>query len=679
MDGTEEGVWRGPRVAVCCFVVALAAMALLGLLPGSLSPWMAVLLTAGLLFGPWGSLGASVAATVLLAFRDADPLMLPVHLALLFLMSYLPYRLWYSTFTRVRPKTVIFGTAANMAKVLFVLAVSSLAYAAVDVSVFVVGEGASQAAMAFLDTFLLALTGSVILTLSGVFVTGFLRIPHWTPVPRLGNTVLERMDRRAYDALLALGVAAALLSVWAGGLAWLTTGASIALIAASCMRPLMTVRDWEVNADDLSIGVNTFQNQVSDRIIILLCIFGLAVVALVIALFECGMLTDVPLMARLAEACGGYAGESPEQVAGSLSLLTYIAMVCVGQYLVTLVFLVYVEHSLIDPIKTMSAAARDFIISDSAISADDVEARCSEFSERGDEIGGLSRSLMRLTRDVADYVQDIESLRRDKQAYRAELAIARQIQMGLIPKNFDSVEGTGVTLSGLMDTAKTVGGDLYDFMVLPRWRVAVFIGDVSGKGIPAALFMSRAKALMEDHADRGSDPGTTFYEINNALSKENTQLLFVSSWHAVIDTRTGVVEFANAGHCPPLLYRAETKQASFVEMVPHPVLGVIPNATYGTETLTLRVGDRLMLYTDGLTEANADYQGFYGSERLRGVFEDTSGLSLEEQLKVIREDVKNFVGNAEQFDDMTMLLIRFDGRSEATGLRAPPGERVPST
>ena len=211
-------------------------------------------------------------------------------------------------------------------------------------------------------------------------------------------------------------------------------------------------------------------------------------------------------------------------------------------------------------------------------------------------------------------------------------------------------------------------------MALQRYKVAVTIGDVSGKGVPAALFMSRTKTLIEDHAGHGTDPATSFHEINNALARHNTQVLFVSCWLGIIDTRTGVVEFANAGHCPPLVLRAATGEAEFVQMDPCPVLGVIPDTDYEVETLKLERGDRLLLYTDGVTEANAGYEEFFGAERLKGVLEDTASLTPADQLKVIRDDVRSFVGSNEQFDDITMLIVEFQGRSSATGLRAAPGE-----
>ena len=138
-----------------------------------------------------------------------------------------------------------------------------------------------------------------------------------------------------------------------------------------------------------------------------------------------------------------------------------------------------------------------------------------------------------------------------------------------------------------------------------------------------------------------------------------------------MDTYSGSIDFANAGHCPPLVWRCETGRAEYVEMEPCPVLGVVPDAEYKVESITLNPGDRIMIYTDGVTEANDSYEEFYGSDRLREVFEDTAGNTIGDQVKVIREDIKTFVGNAEQFDDITILVLEYEGRKRpSTGLRS---------
>lgn len=660
---------RGAYVLIGSYVLALALTLLFSLLPDSLDPSAAIGIAIGLLMGPWGAVGSAAAwltSRIVTGVCDAEAL---VYALVLLLVAYLPYRLWYSTLTWVRPKTPVLGTAHNMMKVFAVVTGSAVISVCLRHAVHAAFHGTSNMLVLDVDTLLLTLAPSYIATMAAIFVTGVLRVEHWTPQPQVISNRMPRTDPKVYDLSLLLSIPVALSSSLLGDLAWASVVAAIALVAFSVFKPQMTVRRWEVQGHGVK-GTNLFKNQINDRIIILLCMFGLAAILLVCGTFVAGPLGNIPALENLASSSDGFLGQTSDELAGALSLLTYILIATLALFVVIIVILRFLENSVVTPIRAMSRVARDFIIADSEVSADEVAARCGAYADRDNEIGDLARSLGKLTRDVADYVHDIESLTRDKQAYRAELAIARQIQMELINRDFDSMEGTGVRISGVMDTAKSVGGDLYDFMELPRFRVAVVIGDVSGKGVPAALFMSRTKTLIEDHAGHGSDPATSFHEINNALARNNTQVLFVSCWMGIIDTRTGIVEFANAGHCPPLILRAATGEAEFVEMEPCPVLGVIPDTDYRVETLRLERGDRLLLYTDGVTEANSGYTEFFGSERLREVVEETASLTPNDQLRVIREDVRNFVGTNEQFDDITMLLVEFQGHSTATGLRA---------
>lgn len=663
---------RGVRVLLLCYIISLMFTVVFTRLPETLDFSAALGVALGLLSGPWGAAGFSL-GYLTTGLAEGGSLAEPAtETAVLFLVSYLAYRLWYSTLTWIRPKTPILGTAHNMGKVFLVSAGSSIVYACLDHGRYIVIHGQSSMLLLDVNTTLLVLAPSIILTMAAIFVTGVLRIPHWTPRPAAIKGYLPSFDPRVFDLALVLSIPVALSSSLAGSFAWVPTVAACALVGFSLLKPSMAVREWELPAKGK--GANTFKNQVNDRIIIMLCMIGLGAILLVALTYAYGPLGDLPLVVELVKDYDGILPGDPAELAKSLSLLTYITIAMFILMAVVLILLRFIENSVVTPIRAMSRVARDFIISDSEVSADEVADRCAVYADRDNEIGDLARSLGKLTRDVADYVHDIESLTRDKQAYRAELAIARQIQMELVNRDFDSMDGTGVRISGVMDTAKSVGGDLYDFMALQRYKVAVTIGDVSGKGVPAALFMSRTKTLIEDHAGHGTDPATSFHEINNALARHNTQVLFVSCWLGIIDTRTGVVEFANAGHCPPLVLRAATGEADFVQMDPCPVLGVIPDTDYKVETLKLEIGDRLLLYTYGVTEANAGYEEFFGAERLRGVLEDTASLTPADQLKVIRDDVRSFVGSNEQFDDITMLIVEFQGRSSATGLRAAPDE-----
>lgn len=662
---------RGLKTLAGAFIAALLSMTLMDMLPSSLMLSLGLFPAIGLLFGPWGALGCSVASVV---FRICTGVDLPLSMVTGFnslMLAYIPYRVWYSTMQDVRPKVPVLGTSHNMAKVLIVMVVSSVIYTSIDHMSYMAIVGPEQVWIRNLYTLMSTLPTSIVLVMVCILVTGTLKMQHWTPRIKMERDALDRIDPKVF---LVAGISIPVVMVLSGfndATIVIGTVVVMALSVFVCIRPTMSVRQRDRPTYNASKRINTFDNQVNDRIIIIFNFLGLGILAAIMALFQAGLLSDIPLMMDLAYANEGFGGIPPEVLGADLSAYTYLTLAAIALSAVILFFLEFIERSVVDPMKSMARNTKDFVVSEAVMSADDMHDKCKPYLKRNDEIGDLARSIEKMARNVANYVKDIDSLTKDKQAYRAELAIARQIQMGLVPKDFDIVDGMGVRIDGVMEAAKYVGGDLYDFMILDGGKIALSVGDVSGKGVPAALFMSRTKALMEDHTVHRSNPAEVFTEVNNALAKENNQMLFVSSWLGIMDTYSGSIDFANAGHCPPLVWRYETKRAEYVEMEPCPVLGVVPDAEYRVESITLSPGDRIMIYTDGVTEANDSYEEFYGSDRLREVFEDTAGNTIGDQIKVIREDIKTFVGNAEQFDDITILVLEYEGRKRpSTGLRS---------
>lgn len=670
LEITKDGR-RGLKVFFYSLLASLLSMAFLAMLPNELRPALGLMFVLGFLYGPYASLGCAVSNAIWHFGMGLDMLTVGIDFASAFLVSYIPYRLWYSTMEDVRPKVPILGTSQNMAKILVIMIVSTVIYASLDHVLYVMMNGTEYAWVRSLFILLSIFPSAIVLTMLAIFITGTLKMHHWTPPIKMERDMWDHIDSRVYILALVLVIPLSIITSFSRSMAVFGSIACFLLIALFCMKPQMSVRQRDLPVYRADQRFNRFDEMVNDRIIILFNFLGLGAILIMAALFDAGLLGDIPFLVDLAAANAGFGNMTTEALAGDLSLYTYLSLACIVLFIVVLLFLRFIERTVVTPMEDMSNATRDFVVSEAVMSREDMHERCKPYLLRRDEVGDLARSIETMAKDVAEYIKDIDSLTRDKQAYRAELAIARQIQMGLVPKDFDVVDGMGVRIAGMMEAAKFVGGDLYDFLVLDD-KVAVSIGDVSGKGVPAALFMSRAKALMEDHTGRGSEPAEVFTEVNNALAHENTQMLFVTSWLGIIDTLSGKVTFANAGHCPPLIWRAETQHAEYIEMEPRPILGIMPDVEYLNEHIEMAPGDRLMIYTDGVTEANSDYDEFYGCDRLREIFEETSVNTINDQIRIIREDIKSFVKNAEQFDDITMLTLEYIGREpvvKSTGLR----------
>ncbi|MCD7981470.1 MAG: SpoIIE family protein phosphatase [Clostridiales bacterium] len=241
-----------------------------------------------------------------------------------------------------------------------------------------------------------------------------------------------------------------------------------------------------------------------------------------------------------------------------------------------------------------------------------------------------------------------------------ELAYAKEIQYsslpGIFPPYTDCIQ---FDLFASMNTAKEVGGDFYDFYFAGEDRLAFLVADVSGKGIPAAMFMMRAKTLIKGFAESGMEVDEVFTEANTRLCENNEANMFVTAWLGVLDLKTGIVEYVNAGHNPPLV-KCRGNEFHYLKSHPGFVLAGMEGIRYRKNELQLSPGDTIFLYTDGVTEAADAQMILYGESRLLAVV-NREEMTPEELCAAVKADVDLFVGDAPQFDDITMLALKYKG------------------
>ena len=276
----------------------------------------------------------------------------------------------------------------------------------------------------------------------------------------------------------------------------------------------------------------------------------------------------------------------------------------------------------------------------------------AEFSSLSDDINSTVSTLKRYIEEAAARI--------DK-----ELEYAKQIQLSALPQNFPS--GEEFDIFAQMIAAKEVGGDFYDFYKLSDTTIAVLVADVSGKGIPAAMFMMTAKTIIKDLAERGLPVNEIFTLANEKLCENNESGMFVTAWMAIIDITTGKMQFANAGHNPPLLRRVNGK-FEYLKTRAGFVLAGMEGIRYRTGEITLEPGSRIFLYTDGVTEATNVNNKLYGEERLQSFINQNIDLKAELLLPALKNNIDEFVGEAPQFDDITMLLFDFKPQEGVGGM-----------
>ncbi len=272
----------------------------------------------------------------------------------------------------------------------------------------------------------------------------------------------------------------------------------------------------------------------------------------------------------------------------------------------------------------------------------DVRAN-EEFASLSDDINSTVATLKRYIAEAAARI--------DK-----ELEYAKQIQLSALPTNFPEVEDYKIFAQ--MIAAKEVGGDFYDFYKLNDNTVAFLVADVSGKGIPAAMFMMTAKTIIKDLAESGMSVNDIFTKANQKLCENNESGMFVTAWMGILDIPTGKLTFANAGHNPPLLKRADGS-FEYLKTRAGFVLAGMEGVRYRVNEITLNAGDRIFLYTDGVTEATNENNELYGEDRLLSFMNKSLELDQTKLLPKLKKDIDKFVGKAPQFDDITMLMFDY--------------------
>ncbi len=278
------------------------------------------------------------------------------------------------------------------------------------------------------------------------------------------------------------------------------------------------------------------------------------------------------------------------------------------------------------------------------------------------EIGALANGLGDMIIEIDDHLEKIKNITAENERINAELNIATQIQADMLPREFPAFpDHPEIDVYATMDPAKQVGGDFYDFFMVDENHVALIVADVTGKGVPAALFMVVAKTLLRNRTLLGGRPAEILNDVNNQLREGNEANLFVTVWIAMIDIRTGEGVAANAGHEHPVI-RHKNGEYELVMYKHSMVLGVMEGLKYADHEFKLEPGDRIFCYSDGVPEATNMENELYGTDRMLDALNHSPDADLQQTLTDVRTDIDRFVGEEEQFDDITMLIFDYKNK-----------------
>jgi len=263
---------------------------------------------------------------------------------------------------------------------------------------------------------------------------------------------------------------------------------------------------------------------------------------------------------------------------------------------------------------------------------------------------------------ITDNLVRERRLKEEKKKTESELNVATEIQASMLPRIFPPFpDRKDFNIFASMEPAKEVGGDLYDFFLIGEDKLCFLIGDVSGKGVPASLFMAIVRTLLKTEALRGIPPDEILYRVNNILYPDNDASMFVTIFCVILDLNTGEMQFANGGHNPPLIC-SNGGGADFMQLPKSFVVGPMPDIEYKSQQMTLEPDDVIFLYTDGVTEAMNPKKELFSEERLKQCLSRSKGKNLQEIIDGVRTEIKDFAQGASQSDDITMLALRFNGR-----------------
>ena len=363
-------------------------------------------------------------------------------------------------------------------------------------------------------------------------------------------------------------------------------------------------------------------------------------------------------------------------------LIQYVAVVLLITVLIACLLVLRMHKKIAEPINDMSDAAMGYSRDKKA----GVQTECTHFSDldiqTGDEIENLSLIMKDMEGDIAVYEKDLARAVGEKERIGAELDMASQIQHGMLPDTFPPFpDHEEFDIFASMDPAREVGGDFYDLFLIDDDHMGMVMADVAGKGVPAALYMMVSKILLNTHAgiDKVS-PAEILERVNTQMCGNENIDMFVTVWLGILEISTGRMKAANAGHEYPALCRAGGKYELLRDKHGF-VLGGLEGSRYSDYEIDFEPGDRIFLYTDGVTEASDSRKQLFGTDRMLEALNDDPKLSAEKTLEAVKKKIREFTEGEEPFDDITMMCLRYLGREgaqkqEQAASGSEPGEKA---
>ncbi|QNM05331.1 PP2C family protein-serine/threonine phosphatase [Qiania dongpingensis] len=629
--------------AVLFFAVALPFRQLLSLMPGitEIRPANVIPPVLGLMWGPAAAFGTAIGNLISDMISGSNAFVCIMGFLANFFYAYLPYKLWYSFRVDEKDLYPTLGSVRKILKYIYVILLDSLVVTGMLSLIFETagfsGSGSSYALLFFNNFDFAVLLGVPIL----IFLERF-HPDYYVP----GAKRRKKGSYLRFDCMLFAAAALGLGWFWISFL----RGAPVesikapALLAVSMVLVFPSVgKPFNFDKKEQLRNIREVKTTIKTKVVI-----GFLMLAVIFIAF-------VGLTA--------YHSQTGDDTLTHWRYVYQIVGLAINIiFAVAIVFLWYVERNIVDPLERLAENVREFA-AQPADSGEIPEPKITDI-DTGDEITLLADSCNTMMRDITAYMHDLRAVTAEKERIGAELSVATEIQASMLPCIFPAFpERPEFDIYATMTPAKEVGGDFYDFFLVDDDHLAIVIADVSGKGVPAALFMVIAKTLLKNCAQTGLSPKAVLEKVNNQLCENNEAQMFVTVWLGILEISAGRLTCANAGHEYPAL-RKDGGDYELVKDKHGFVLAGMEDARYREYELELGPGDSLYVYTDGVAEATDGDNTLFGTERMLESLNRHKEAAPGEFLSLIKEDIDAFVGSAPQFDDITMVSLRLRGAKE---------------
>lgn len=589
------------------------------------TPHVGMLYVLGLLFGPYGALGA-VSANIILDFVNGfTPIEILPSAIFSFGVSYLAYKLWYSGYKTSKFTKPTLDNTYHIILFLSSILLCGLIYAVIHgnlVDILIDEDLVTYEILSYFLNFI-----------NFAFIFGIICI--WifnkTDLIETPKTSKKQANKRLYRILFILVVI-------------LTAIMSISLI--------VKIDDNIIIGEIVLTGIflfayltKPFENEIeknNDNTITKKIMQTFLRITLCIAIL--GIIVSILSYLSISNI-------------NNTNFLIYLMPLIVTDVIITLFFipeifiLRYIEQKVIKPISSFSEI-ENFIKENEKIETEGLVNIYSKYINEKTEIGTLARSYTELINHNNEYIENINEIEGEKERIKAELEIAEKIQAANLPT--DAIENDDFTVDGYSHPAKEVGGDFFDYYMLDDDNLAIVIGDASGKGVPAAILAMITQVMTKQILNHDQEPSKVLSLLNNQLCENNTENMFLTLWLGIYNKTTKKLTFSNAGHTPPMI--KENGEFRYMDIDAGIVLGVMEDFEYIDHEISLT--EEFVVYTDGITDANNSHDEMYGEDRLLSFFNEFK--SDTDPISPLLDDIKNFTQEQEQFDDMTIVYLRMN-------------------